>query len=114
MILASQLFSKCIVEEEHDCLPDASALLKEIDKLLTYIVTGADPDLKVKRICKVCGEGHYINDFGSDDHSAKNFGLHDRTGNLRKYKIFACDNCGHVQVFSHYLDYNTLRNAWKQ
>ena len=39
---ASSLFSKCIVEEEKHCLPDAGALLKEIDTTLACIQTNLE------------------------------------------------------------------------
>jgi serine/threonine protein kinase len=34
MYLGNQFFRKCIVEHETDCLPDAKALLEEVDQLL--------------------------------------------------------------------------------
>lgn len=57
---ANPLFKKCIVEEEKDCLPNAGALLGEIDKTISMIENDAERiDLTVKRKCKVCGIGEY-------------------------------------------------------
>lgn len=38
--LANQLFAQCIVEHEEDCLPNASALLVEVDRILLNISIG--------------------------------------------------------------------------
>jgi len=98
--LANPLFRKCIVEDEHNCLSDASELLKEVDKVLSVIENHADLiDLNVKRKCKVCGIGNYelrVNENIADVH---NFGF-SAVGN-RKWRIFTCSYCGNVQLFSY-------------
>jgi serine/threonine protein kinase len=97
---ANQLFEKCIVEKEKDCLPDAGALLQEIDKAIGLIESGADRiNLTVKRKCKVCGIGEY--NLVADENQPgilHNFGF-----NLvnNAMKVFACTNCGNVQLFSY-------------
>lgn len=97
--LANPLFKKCIVEDEVNCLPDASALLEEVDKLLSVIESNVEQiDLNVERKCKVCGIGYYkiiVNENNSD---ARNFGI-TSAGN-RGWKIFTCSHCGNVQFFS--------------
>lgn len=96
--LANPLFKKCIVEEEVDCLPDASALLDEVDKVLQIIENNADQlDLNANRTCKVCGIGNYELVVNEDYNATCSFGL---AGN-RKWKIFTCSNCGNVQLFSY-------------
>lgn len=56
--LARGLFSKCIVEEEDDCLPNANELLCEVDKILQIIQRNGELlGDGVERYCRVCGVG---------------------------------------------------------
>lgn len=98
--LANLLFKKCIVENEKDCLPDATALLEEVDKVLTIIDRNADLiDENVERPCKVCGIGNYQLIVNRDDVTQlRNFGIDAVSG--QSIMIFACNHCGHVQLFS--------------
>ncbi len=110
MGLANGLFARCIVEEEKDCLPDAAALLGEIDTVLRVVEIGADPiGNNVKRRCKVCGVGDYalIVEGYADD--LREFGI--RPVGDRMMKAFACSHCGHVQLFSYASE---LPPAWRQ
>jgi hypothetical protein len=105
--LANPLFRKCIVEEESNCLPDASALLEEVDKTLLVIENNADRiELNIKRTCKACGVGKYELIVDEDTTATHNFGITPVGG--RKWKIFTCSNCGNVQLFS----YDRTPNAW--
>lgn len=98
--LASKLFEKCIVQFEKDCLPNATALLEEVDKILNIIDRNADLiDENVERPCKVCGIGNYqliVN--RHDVTQLSNFGINAVSG--QSIMIFACNHCGHVQLFS--------------
>jgi len=98
---ANPLFEKCIVEEERDCLPNAEALLQEIDRTMSIIESDADriTDVRVKRRCHVCGLGEYELIVDGDEAGTVNFGF--RPGGGREMKIFTCNNCGNVQVFSY-------------
>ena len=97
---ANQLFAKCIVEEEKDCLPNAGALLVEIDTVLRIIESNADAIGKnVKRHCKVCGIGEYRMIVDGDTMASRNFGIN--AVGARRMKIFTCNHCGHVQLFSY-------------
>lgn len=97
---ANKLFEKCIVEKEEKCLSDASALLKEIDNILSMIVLNADLiDLNSERMCKVCGRGTYKLVVNEDTLGTHNFGF-DPVGS-RQMKIFTCSYCGNVQLFSY-------------
>ena len=111
MKFANPLFAKCIVEEEADCLSDASKLLYEIDETIGRISFGADPiDLNVKRVCKVCGIGEYIHLSRNDDQmDTRNFGL--EPAGARKMRIFTCSHCGNVQLFSYQRE---IPPAWQQ
>jgi len=106
---ANKLFEKCIVEDEENCLPDAGALLEEIDKILSIIDLNADLiDLNTKRTCKVCGRGKYELIVNNNLTRTRNFGFNP-TGS-RRMKVFTCSYCGNVQLFS-YKD--ELPPAWK-
>ncbi|MGD0552771.1 MAG: protein kinase family protein [Sedimentisphaerales bacterium] len=97
---ANPLFERCIVEREKSCLPDAGALLNEIDKTISVIEHGAEHlDLAVNRKCKVCGRGDYALIADEDFTQTHNFGLNP-AGN-RVMKIFTCTQCGNVQLFSY-------------
>ncbi len=91
--LANYLFSKCIVEFEKDCLPDATALLEKLDEILSLIDShGEVVDSKMKRQCKVCGKGNY-NESDATSYFMKPVGK-------RVLKMSICDYCGNVQLFA--------------
>lgn len=99
MQLANTLFKKCIVQFEEDCLPDATALLKEVDNVLSIIDMNADViGDRVTRTCKVCGIGRYRLVVNQDVTQTRNFGLSPRGES--SFKIFICNNCGNVQLFA--------------
>ncbi len=89
---ANPLFKKCIVEREKDCLPNASALLKEIDEVLLMLNKSIDIfDLKAMP-CKVCGVGSY-----EDIRTPAAILLNPY--NQDALKIFTCNKCGNIQLF---------------
>ena len=91
--LANYLLSKCIVEFEKDCLPDATALLNEIDKVVSLIDShGEVVDPQLKRRCKVCGQGNY-----EESDAASYF---TKPVGKRVLKMWICDHCGNVQWFA--------------
>lgn len=107
---ANPLFSKCIVEEEKDCLPDAKALLDHIDTVLNIIDSNAELIANdIKRYCKVCGIGEYNIIVDGDPTASRNFGI--PSAGSRRMKIFTCSHCGHVQLFSYD---GKLPPAWKE
>jgi len=108
--LAKKLFENCIVENEEDCLPDATALLKEIDIFLTIIDRNSDWVAEgVVRPCKVCGIGNYEQIVDKDYDGLEKFGFNRISGLL--YKIFTCNHCGHVQLF-HFPSEQNPPDAW--
>lgn len=96
------LLAKCVVEREHACLPDARALLDEINKLLKTVGTRSlrIVDGTIKGACLVCGEGVYGHKGGD---TAVQLGLRDN----HNVSINICDNCGHVLYFEN-------SRYWKQ
>ena len=95
----NRLLRKCIVENEHDCLNNASDLLSEIDKVLFLIENHADIiNDNIKRKCKVCGIGNYDLIVDRNGAASANFGI--SPGGSRSFKIFTCGHCGHVQLFA--------------
>lgn len=108
--LAKKLFENCIVENEEDCLPDATALLEEVDNFLTIIDRNADWVAEnVVRPCKVCGIGNYEQIVNQDLSQIRNFGLNP-TG-ARLFKIFTCNHCGNAQLF-YFPDEKNPPHAW--
>jgi serine/threonine protein kinase len=91
--LANYLLSKCIVESEKNCLPDATALLKMIDEVLSLVDShGEVVDSDLKRRCKVCGQGNY-EESDASSYFTKPVGK-------RVLKMWVCDYCGNVQWFA--------------
>ena len=109
MKLANKFFDKCIVEREVNCLKDASALLAEMDNLIEMIEGNFDLiDPSIKRKCRVCGIGSYDLRVNQDPTQARNYGF--PASGTRTYKIFACSNCGNVQLFL--FGDSATTNAW--
>ncbi len=108
MGLANRLLSRCIVENEKDCLPDAGALLNEMKRELVAVEIGADVMRSgTRRKCKVCGVGDYkmIVNEGS---SPTTFGLTPHSD--QRFRIFECDSCGNLQLFS--CPHGKKRDGW--
>lgn len=97
--LANPLLQKCVVENEEDCLPDATSLLERIDTAVAMIDYGADlVKPNAERRCKVCGVGIYKLNVDRRPIPTNNFGL--KPAGTNSFKIFLCDHCGHVQLFA--------------
>ena len=99
MALLNDLLNKCIVEDEEHCLENADLLLNEIDSLLGALRLGADPISDSERPCRVCGFGKYQLTVDRELFRIRNFGLNPKGAS--NFKIFVCNNCGHVQLFSY-------------
>lgn len=96
MRLVNDLFSKCIVEEEKDCIPDANALLEEINGLIGSIELGSDLKSGLYRPCRVCGVGNYEPVRIDHNKNLEYYGLH----NVTSIVLHECDQCGHIQMFA--------------
>jgi len=108
--LVNPLLAKCVVEREKDCLPDAGALLAEIDKVLPIVQRGGELlGEEIKRPCRVCGVGEYeAFPEGEIENS-----LVRKPAGQRGMKMFTCKHCGHVQLFL-FPDKNSQLPAWRQ
>ena len=98
--LLNLFFKKCIVEHEKDCIQNAEQLLAEVDQLIYSVSVNADRFIdNTSRKCKVCSKGKY-NIINSDEYNMdiQNFGL--RPAGSRKFRIYICDYCGYVQLFT--------------
>lgn len=108
----NKIFSKCIVEEEKDCLENAEELLKEIDQVLNIININADIiSTNYDRLCKVCGIGNYKLKANKDRDEVASFGILPTIGN-NTFKIFVCNHCGNVQLF--FFGDNFNPKAWSK
>ncbi|UCB56731.1 MAG: protein kinase [Candidatus Omnitrophota bacterium] len=111
MRLANSLLKKCIVEDEKNCLRDASELLAEVDNTLSIIDEGADRlDPDIERLCRVCGIGKYKLIADRDPNDMMQFGF--KYVGTHSMKIFTCGYCGHVQLFSFHG--NQKLSAWPE
>lgn len=111
MPLVNKLLSKCIVQFERDIkIKDATELLREIDKTIIQIDNKTQQlASNIKRKCKVCGNGTYELIVNGNPTAAHNFGI-SPTGNSG-FKIYTCNNCGHVQLF-YFSDVHNELPAW--
>ena len=109
MALLNGLLGKCIVQDEGNCLENADLLLEEIESLLRALRLGADPVGDFVRPCRVCGFGKYRLFTDKDSTATRNFGLSPAGP---AFKIFTCDNCGHVQLF--YCRSGSNPPAWEE
>ena len=95
---ARKILDPCIVEEENHCLGSASGLLELIDSCLPAIRADRQVFEKgVGRQCQVCNVGTYQLTADKDLRSIENFGL--KPTGKNNFKIYSCDNCGHVDLF---------------
>lgn len=96
--LANQLLEKCVVENEEECLASAVELLREVDIVLRAVEANCQVvGDSVPRSCRVCGRGKYSSVANRNLAAIRNFGL--RVTGIASFKIFACDHCGHVDLF---------------
>ncbi|MBL1212451.1 MAG: protein kinase [Ignavibacteriae bacterium] len=110
MKLVNKFFKKVIVEREKQCLPNALEMLYELEELVYKMENGSEIlSMDITRRCKVCGIGHYNCISDNNSSSTSNFGLNNV--GTRKFRIFSCSDCGHVQLFTHENDYEI--KAWE-
>jgi hypothetical protein len=97
MKLANELFSKCIVEHEKECLPSCVELLAEMDSLISCLERkGHLLSASIPRPCLVCGVGRYAEVRGTEVPDL----IKSLAGPKRnEFKVFSCNKCGHVQLF---------------
>ena len=93
-----KILDRTVVEKPTDCLTDATELLASVDwtiEALTmkFRIVGGD----LIRKCLVCGTGNYQQIVDHDVDQQRNFGLN--VISRPKFRIFACDGCGHSQLF---------------
>ncbi len=97
--LINPILRKSVVQREHQCLADATALLAEIDNALKIVESDADLlSNNVQRNCRVCGLGSYVELSNREVETTSDFGL--SPGPHRSFKIYRCNRCGHVQMFT--------------
>jgi serine/threonine protein kinase len=101
MHLVNDILKKCVVTREKDCLPSAVDLAM-IVKTDSWMLQHGGQLVRegVPRICQVCGLGQYQT--GTADMVSALYQSKDRVdqqvGVFRMHP-FACDRCGHVQLF---------------
>jgi serine/threonine protein kinase len=95
---ANEIFKQCIVEREANCLPNAEALLVVVDSILgalknqNVVLIG-----KWDKRCRFCGNGTYQTISDEVNNQISRLGLNNYGNN--HYKVFNCNNCGHLETF---------------
>jgi hypothetical protein len=97
MTLVNRVLSRCITEEQDQCLDDASKLLPIVEETLSLIEKGAQP-LDARRQCLVCGKGSYL-PHGSTLSVVKTDKLGRTSGNTL-LSAFLCNVCKHFEFFA--------------
>jgi serine/threonine protein kinase len=103
MHIINRILDKCVVEQAKDCLPNASELLLVVDSLLRVIDRdGQLLDEKISKPCRVCGMGHYHAKILGHNTSVVGlrFWLGGSDVTTMPVRVFACDNCKHIEFFS--------------
>jgi len=103
----SRLLDHMIVREPHGraTLGNVIRSAKRIQRLIERGMNAAGE--KVPQLCTYCGWGRY-NKVAQDASSVSNFGFH--IVGVPKWRIFACGECGHVQMFRG--DYAKIGSWW--
>lgn len=105
MRLLHEMLAKCVCELEQDCISDASAMLKEIDRTITIMRrNGQRVSEGVERLCTVCAAGTYCAVPGRP----ADVGIEPRGSN--RVELYSCSNCGHLQLF--YFEKGKLPPSW--
>lgn len=109
--LINPLLSLCVVEHEDDCLNNAQELLLEVDQIIEQLeCQSAIAEGEFHSNCHCCALGKYELSADQDSMEVGNFGLSPR--GARSFKVFQCNRCGHVQLFS-FTD-NQIPEVWKK
>ena len=111
MPAVNKILSKCIVEEEEDCLKSADELLTMVDPAIRGLRSpGQRLDASLPWLCHVCGKGHYsanpiYSDLTLDVHVA---------GRLNKWglDLYVCDVCRHAELFLNNMSANRASNPF--
>jgi serine/threonine protein kinase len=111
MPLVNELFAKCVVRHEKDCLlSNASDLLSEVDGLIHKIKArrGHRPDGAETWSCRVCGKGSYQPASPPTGFQHGPVMMAQISGgaitDTRAFSISVCDHCGHAELFKAYRD----------
>ncbi len=101
MLIANELFSKCVIEYEKYCLPSATELLAEVNKYISILDRGGSLlNTNMKRFCLVCGVGEYLLYTGKNHKHHKQPVGFDPIIHGEPLNEFTCSYCGHIQLFN--------------
>jgi serine/threonine protein kinase len=100
MHVINSILDRCVVEEPNKCLGSAQELLSILDEDLAVLDRGGQLLSEgVPRPCRVCGTGHYkAVSLPRGTMGESKVGL-DMAGMPILASLFACDHCGHMQLF---------------
>jgi hypothetical protein len=87
-----RLLAQCIVEREQKCLPDAEALLAEVDNAIEALDKGGQIPSDTRSLrCRFCGVGRYKN--------VQKVQITNMYQGSDEARFFICQDCGHTQLF---------------
>jgi hypothetical protein len=128
MELINSILDSCIVEDESSCLRSAEELVARVDDTMVVLQRGGQL-LKEGglRQCRICGRGIYQMLFGRRGAKDRLLIAADKdvlagnsvevvrnpdAGQTLTVRIFACDVCGHLELF-HFGEGPLLPVAWR-
>jgi serine/threonine protein kinase len=95
MQAVNKILSKCVAEEEEECLKSADELLIMVDQAIAGLRSpGQRQDNQLPWLCRVCGKGHY----SAEPTHAVAVNVARRSDQLY-FDIYVCDVCRHVEFF---------------
>jgi serine/threonine protein kinase len=103
MQIINSILDKCVVERAKDCMGSAKELLGMVDVCLRIIDrNGQLLDDKIPRPCRVCGMGHYHLKLVAQNTPVVGlrFWINGSDTSTVPIRVFVCDNCKHVELFS--------------
>lgn len=105
MHVINKILNKCVVGRASDCLPSAQDLLLMVDELSNMLERGGQLLHEgVPRPCQICGSGYYRPHILRQGISRGNLRIWVSGGatdiEVVRVQIFACEKCGHVEMFS--------------
>lgn len=103
MYVVNAILERCVVEEPKDCFSSAKELLSTVDAFLRMIDRdGRLMGERIPRPCRVCGMGHYHPKLLRQNAlvAGLRFWVGGSDTNLVNVRVFVCDNCKHIELFS--------------
>jgi serine/threonine protein kinase len=100
MHIINSILDKCVVEDPNNCRESGQQLLSILDESIAILDRGGQLLSEgIPRACRVCGKGHYKAVSLPRNVVGEPIVTLNMAGMPINISLFACDSCGHVQLF---------------